>query len=95
MSKMTLVDKAVRFVLIMEAPRFTEFIDEVTEGSKGGYRCLEQFLNLIAAHDRLTAVVRSREHQFLVGSRRSGAVAVETGDPNAEASQSKPASAAE
>lgn len=95
MSRMSLVDKAVRFVLIMEAPRFTEFIDEVTEGTKGGYKCLDQYRSLLAAHDRLTAVVRSGERQFLVGSRRSGAVAVETGDPTAEASQSKPASAEE
>lgn len=95
MIKMTLVDKAVRFVLIMEAVRFTEYIDEVTEGTKGGYRCLDQYRALLAAHDRLTAVVRSKERQFLVGSKRSGVVAVETEAPTAEASQSKPASAEE
>ena len=95
MSKMTMVDKAVRFVLIMEAPKFTEFIEEVTQGTVGGYKCLDQYRALLAAHDRLTAAVRLGEHRFLVGSKRSGAVAVEFENPSNSASESKSASAAD
>lgn len=89
---MTIVDKAVRYLLIMEAPLYTQGLEEIEIGVVGGYGTLQQYMRAIAARDRLIAEVETGSRQPAVGSRRQGAVLL---PPETPASESTPSSAGE
>lgn len=91
LSQMTVVDKAVRYLLIMEAPEYARGLEEIEIGIVGGYGTLQQYTRAIAARDRLIAEAQSGARPPAVGSRRRGAVIL----PSTPVSESEPSSVAD